>query len=66
MIATQGYAAQNAKTPLSPFNFERREVGTHDIKIEIQFCGVCHSDLHQIRDEWGVDLPNGARSRNCW
>lgn len=56
MIATQGYAAQNAKSPLSPFNFDRREVGVHDVKIEIQFCGVCHSDLHQVRDEWGGSI----------
>jgi len=53
MIASKGYAAQNSKTPLAPFNFNRREVGLHDVLIEIQFCGVCHSDLHQIRDEWG-------------
>lgn len=53
MIASKGYAAQNSKTPLAPFNFNRREVGPHDVLIEIQFCGVCHSDLHQIRDEWG-------------
>jgi len=38
---------------LAPFNFERREVGPHDVLIDIQFCGVCHSDLHQVRDEWG-------------
>jgi alcohol dehydrogenase (NADP+) len=56
MIATQGYAAQNAKSHLSPFNFDRREVGVHDVKIEIQFCGVCHSDLHQVRDEWGGSI----------
>jgi uncharacterized zinc-type alcohol dehydrogenase-like protein len=53
MIASKGYAAQNPKTPLAPFSFNRREVGAHDVLIEIQFCGVCHSDLHQIRDEWG-------------
>lgn len=53
MIASKGYAAQNSKIPLAPFNFNRREVGPHDVLIEIQFCGVCHSDLHQIRDEWG-------------
>lgn len=56
MIATQGYAAQNAKAPLSPFNFNRREVGMYDIKIDIQFCGVCHSDLHQVRNEWGGSI----------
>ena len=53
MIASKGYAAQNSKSPLAPFNFDRREVGSNDVLIEIQFCGVCHSDLHQIRDEWG-------------
>jgi uncharacterized zinc-type alcohol dehydrogenase-like protein len=56
MIATHGYAAQDSKTPLGAFNFDRREVGTHDVKIEIQFCGVCHSDLHQVRDEWGGSI----------
>lgn len=53
MIASKGYAAQNSKIPLTPYSFNRREVGPHDVLIEIQFCGVCHSDLHQIRDEWG-------------
>jgi uncharacterized zinc-type alcohol dehydrogenase-like protein len=53
MIPVKSYAAQSAKSPLAPFNFERREVGSHDVLIDIQFCGVCHSDLHQIRDEWG-------------
>jgi len=53
MIASKGYAAQNSKTPLTLYSFNRREVGPHDVLIEIQFCGVCHSDLHQIRDEWG-------------
>lgn len=53
MIATKGYAAQNAQTPLAPFQFERRDVGPHDVQFDILYCGVCHSDLHQIRDEWG-------------
>jgi alcohol dehydrogenase (NADP+) len=53
MIKTKGYAAQDAKTPLAPWNFERREAGDHDVKIDILYCGVCHSDLHQIRNEWG-------------
>src|SRR6478752_10550421 len=53
MIPVKGYAAQNATTPLGPFSFERREVGEHDVLIEILFCGVCHSDLHQVRNEWG-------------
>ncbi|HMR57459.1 MAG TPA: alcohol dehydrogenase catalytic domain-containing protein, partial [Cyclobacteriaceae bacterium] len=56
MIASKGYAAQHAKSPLAPFNFNRREVGDHDIRIEIKYCGVCHSDLHQVRDEWGGSI----------
>lgn len=52
MIATKGYAAQTPETDLAPWNFERREVGSNDVQIEILFCGVCHSDLHQIKNEW--------------
>lgn len=52
MIATKGYAAQSPTTDLAPWNFERREVGTHDVQFDIQFCGVCHSDLHQIKNDW--------------
>jgi alcohol dehydrogenase (NADP+) len=52
MIATKGYAAQNPTAALDAFNFERREVGPHDVFIEILYCGVCHSDLHQARNEW--------------
>lgn len=53
MIATKAYAAQDAASPLSPFNFERREPGEHEVQIEILYCGVCHSDIHQVRNEWG-------------
>lgn len=56
MIKTKGYAAQDAKTPLAPWNFQRREVGSHDVQIDILYCGVCHSDLHQIRNEWGGSI----------
>jgi len=52
MIQAKGYAAQTAETDLAPWNFERREVGAHDIQIEILYCGVCHSDLHQIKNDW--------------
>ena len=47
-----GYAAQDAKTPLTPYSFERREPKEHDVVVEIEFCGVCHSDIHQARNEW--------------
>lgn len=53
MMKTQGYAALSATTPLVPFEFERRQVGAHDVHIEILFCGICHSDLHLARNEWG-------------
>ncbi|MCU1305324.1 MAG: hydroxyacid dehydrogenase, partial [Acidobacteriaceae bacterium] len=49
---TIGYAAQSATTPVGPFSFERREVGPHDVQLEILYCGVCHSDLHTARNEW--------------
>jgi len=52
MIATKGYAAQSPTTDLAPWNFERRAVGPHDVQFEILFCGVCHSDLHQIKNDW--------------
>ncbi|SNR66910.1 MULTISPECIES: NAD(P)-dependent alcohol dehydrogenase [Hymenobacter] len=53
MSQAKGYAAPAVHAPLVPFDFQRREVGAHDVRIEILFCGVCHSDLHQVRDEWG-------------
>ena len=56
MSQVSGYAAQSAKAPLAPFSFERREPGEHDVKIDIKFCGICHSDIHQARDEWGGSI----------
>jgi uncharacterized zinc-type alcohol dehydrogenase-like protein len=53
MLSSKGYAAQNAHTPLAPFAFERRTPGPTEIAIEILYCGVCHSDLHMARNEWG-------------
>ncbi|MEI6667518.1 MAG: NAD(P)-dependent alcohol dehydrogenase [Acidobacteriota bacterium] len=52
MNRTLGYAAQSATTPLGSFEFDRREPGSTDVEIEIQYCGVCHSDLHMARNEW--------------
>lgn len=56
MIATKAFAAQNATSPLGPWNLQRREPGAHDVVIEILYCGVCHSDIHQARDEWGGSI----------
>ena len=50
------YAAPSAKAPLVPHEITRRETGPHDVRIEILFCGVCHSDIHQVRDEWGGSI----------
>jgi len=52
MFQVNGYAAQNAKTPLAPFKFNRRDPGPRDVQLDIMFCGVCHSDLHTARNEW--------------
>jgi uncharacterized zinc-type alcohol dehydrogenase-like protein len=50
---TKAYAASSAKSPLEPLSFTRRDVLPNDVKIDILFCGVCHSDIHTARDEWG-------------
>ena len=56
MLPTKGYAAMTAKAQLQPFSFERRDVGPHDVLITISHCGICHSDIHQARNEWGISL----------
>ena len=53
MIATHGYAAQNATSAPAPFDYEHRDPGPKDIVLDIEFCGICHSDIHQARNEWG-------------
>lgn len=52
MSQAKAYAAQTAKAPLKPFTFERRDPREHDVAIDIKYCGICHSDVHQARDEW--------------
>ncbi len=52
-MKAKSYAAQAADSPLSYYEFERREPGEHDVEIRIQFCGVCHSDIHTARGDWG-------------
>ncbi|HZI14664.1 MAG TPA: NAD(P)-dependent alcohol dehydrogenase [Myxococcus sp.] len=56
MLKTHAYAAASAGAPLAPFTFEQREPGPQDVLIDILYCGVCHSDIHQARDEWGGSL----------
>jgi len=53
MTLARAYAAFDAKSPLGPHTVERRDPGPKDVEIDILFCGICHSDIHQVRDEWG-------------
>jgi uncharacterized zinc-type alcohol dehydrogenase-like protein len=53
MLATKAYAAQSAASPVGPFNIERREPGPNEVLIAIDYCGICHTDIHQVKNEWG-------------
>jgi uncharacterized zinc-type alcohol dehydrogenase-like protein len=55
-LKTPAYAAQSAKSPLAPFTIERRKPRSHEVLIEILYCGICHSDIHQARDDWGGSI----------
>ena len=67
----KAYGATSATAPLEPMTIERRDVGAHDVLIEIDYAGICHSDIHTIRGDWG---PNpicrsqsaGTRRRIRW
>ena len=52
-MKSHGYAAHDKTSALVPFSFERRDPGANDVVVEIAYCGICHSDIHQVRDEWG-------------
>jgi uncharacterized zinc-type alcohol dehydrogenase-like protein len=56
MTPAKGYAAPSATERVGPFEFERRDPGPHDVQFQILYCGVCHSDLHQVRNEWGNSI----------
>ena len=56
MTKSFGYAAHEQSAPLAPYNFDRREPGPKDVVLEIEYCGICHSDIHQARGEWGQKL----------
>ena len=53
-MKTRGCAAQSADQPVAPFEFDRRAVGDRDVHVEIDYCGICHSDIHFARNEWGM------------
>jgi alcohol dehydrogenase (NADP+) len=56
-IATRGFATHGPEAKFEPFKFVRREPGPHDIVIDIQYCGICHSDIHQAKNEWADTMP---------
>jgi len=56
MIQAKGFAAMSSTTALVPFSFDRREPREHDVLIDIKFSGICHSDIHQARNEWGGSM----------
>ena len=56
MSSAIGFAAQDAATPLGPFHFERRALRPDDVGIDIRYCGICHTDLHIVRNDWGATL----------
>jgi len=56
MIDVRGYAVTDAQSALAPFKFQRREPGPRDVQIEILYCGICHSDLHQAHNDWSNSL----------
>ena len=53
MLLTKVYAVKNPTAAFELFDFKRRDVGPHDVLIQILYTGICHSDIHQARDEWG-------------
>lgn len=55
-MQTIGYAAKEANAKLEPFEFTRRPVGEDDVLIEILYAGICHSDIHNVKNEWGVGV----------
>jgi uncharacterized zinc-type alcohol dehydrogenase-like protein len=57
MYKAKAYSAASATSPLAPTKITRRDTTEHDVQIEILFCGICHSDLHQVRNEWSTLMP---------
>ena len=55
-MKSRGLVVKSAKSPLEPFEFERRELRPNDVSIDIAYAGICHSDIHQAREEWGPSL----------
>jgi uncharacterized zinc-type alcohol dehydrogenase-like protein len=52
MTKVKAYATQSSTSPLAPFEIERRDILANDVEFDILYCGVCHSDIHNVRNEW--------------
>ena len=66
-MLVNAYGAYAGDKPLEPLQITRRAPGAHDVQIDIAFCGICHSDLHQVRAEWeGTQFPLCTGPRNRW
>ena len=57
MYKAKAYSASSAMSPLAPYTIPRRDTTESDVQIEILFCGICHSDLHSVRNEWSSIMP---------
>jgi hypothetical protein len=57
-VATKGYATHGPDAKFAPFEFTRREVGANDILLDVAYCGICHTDIHQARAEWEPMIPS--------
>ena len=55
MLTVNAYTATSATEPLAPATIDRRDVGPHDVLIEVKYCGICHSDIHYVRGEWDAE-----------
>jgi hypothetical protein len=69
MFNAKAYSAASATSPLASTTITRRDPTEHDVQIEILFCGICHSDLHQVRNEWSGVMPPSipaSRARDRW
>ena len=55
-MKARGLAVMSAKAPLVTYEFDRRELGAHDVALDISYAGICHSDIHQAREEWGTAI----------
>ena len=57
MYKAKAYSAASATSPLASTEIKRRDLTAHDVQIEILFCGICHSDIHHVRNEWSSIMP---------